>query len=153
MKTLRNQISVINKNDCIIFENNNIIVIKEQNNKLFFNIINDGNYIETYNVAEATALLIKNNYYDDNILNIKISKIDKNIDSTYSTLLWLTGGLKTWEQLNLDWLDYYNYLDYEFGYQIKHIVKISSTIGDIKRLFIETLSLDKIYNTILKYSI
>ena len=125
------------------------------NNKLFFHVKSSKYYTETYNVAEAVAILMRIDSLknDSNLWNIKLSDKDKDIESTYTTLLQLTGGLSTWNKLNLDWLDYYSDLDYEYGYQIKNILKMSSKLKDIKILFQENLNFDKLYNTILKYSI
>ncbi len=154
MKTLKNY-NVINYTDVVIYDNSIITIINELNNKLFFHVKSSKYYTETYNVAEAVAILMRIDSLknDSNLWNIKLSDKDKDIESTYTTLLQLTGGLSTWNKLNLDWLDYYSDLDYEYGYQIKNILKMSSKLKDIKILFQENLNFDKLYNTILKYSI
>jgi len=155
MKTLRNRPEVINYTDNVIYDSDIVTIINEENKKLFFHIKDRQYYTETYNVAEAVAILMRiKSLNSDNILwNIKLSSDDKEIESTCNVILWLTGGQKTWNKLNLDWLDYYNHLDYEYNYQIKNILKMSSKLKDVKILFEDILSFDKLYNSILKYSI
>lgn len=148
MKSNKNFPEILIEN--VIYDEVSLTITKESNRKLFFNIKYQPN-IETYNVAEAVAILIKNpKYTNDKIWNITISNNDKELYSTAGAVLWLTGGLSTWEKLDLDWLDYYSQLDSEYGYQIMQIVKRSSTLNDIKVQFIEYFNLDKMYNSILK---
>ena len=154
MKTTKNYSKVINYTDNVIYDNNDVTIIKELNKKLFFHIKTNKYYSETYNVAEAVAILMKiKKINNDNIWNITLSEEDKNIESTYTTLLWLTGGLKNWDLMKLDWLDYYEILNYEYSYQIKNILKMSKTLNDVRILFKNMLNFDKLYSTILKYSI
>jgi len=154
MKTLKNY-NVINYTDVVIYDNSIVTIINELDNKLFFHVKNSKYYTETYNVAEAVAILMRIDSLknDTSLWNIKLSDNDKDIDSTCTTILQLTGDLDTWTKMNLDWLDFYDDLDYEFGYQIKNILKMSTKLKDIKLLFEENLNFDKLYNTILKLSI
>ena len=134
----------------VIYENVSVTITKENNCKLFFQI-KQHPYTETYNVAEAVAILMRCEKLNHSELwDIELCQRDKELDSTAGAMLYLSGGLETWETIQLDWLDHYSHLDSEYGFQIRKITKNSATLQDIKQQFIDDINLDRVYNSILR---
>lgn len=152
MKTYKFYPETVDVAENLIYTDSTLTITNEGNEKLYFHITDKHYYTETLNVAEAVAIMMCNNRWESirNIWNIKLRKADKEIQSTTGTILWLSGGSNTWKELNLDWLDFYSQLDYEYGYQIRNILKQSKTLNDVRTLYRNNINLDKMYNSILK---
>lgn len=152
MKAYKFYLETVDVAEHLIYEDSTITITQEGDEKLFFHIKDKHHYAETFNAAEAVAIMMSNTRLNNiqHIWNIKLHNIDKDIQSTTGVILWLSGGLNTWKELNLEWLDFYNQLEYEYGYQIRNILKISKTLNDVRTLFRENINLDTVYNSILK---
>jgi hypothetical protein len=128
----------------IIYDNNTIIISRE-GNEWFFEI---GKELTT-DLGEAVSLLLRSCDANDPIWKLEIRDIDTDSISPEKSLYWLTGGEREWKTLehyNRPWCDCYLDFQEEFGFLVMSIIKRSKTLDEMRKHFIEYLSLPVLYD-------
>lgn len=130
------------------------INIEVENNKMYFEVINNNDVLHTYDVAEGVAAIMMNKHYiQEDIWNTQLTEKDKKEISSVKALYWLTGG-------NVEWIESTNYkvnwheasiiFKKKFGSKITRIVRKANTLGDIVTKFKKEFNLTVLYEFAIK---
>lgn len=127
----------------MIYNGKSVIITKENNQELFFEIQNN----ITTDLAEAVSIMMKLGVKDENVWKIEIEN-NKIIDPE-KTLYWLSGGDKEWltmENYNAPWFTCHTDFCEKYSKVVIDIINNSKTLGDIRDKFNKSLNLSILYN-------
>jgi hypothetical protein len=134
--------------DKVLFHGNEIIVTKEPNGEITFQI----GKIYTSDVLEAVAILMRNSRWSD----LDIWDIEVEIDEINSVhcLYWLSGGEHFWNhpECTVEWVDIYPTLIERFENKLESVRK-KKTLKEIRKYFKKHFNLDTFYDFALSRSI
>ena len=128
-----------------------IRVIEKENGRVFFEI---EDHI-TQDAAEAVAILMRKPNLDKTFWGKEI-RVDLDLVDPRKCLYWLTGGDNEWVKLHnykKPWNECDDLFVEEYDFVISWILKRSKTFGDVKKYFIEYLSLPTLYEFSIKNNI
>lgn len=105
--------------------------------------------ILTTDLAEGISIMLTNEILvDDRLWKTKVTENIENVEPRRA-LYWLSGGDREWltlENYNRNWVECEWDLQEKFGIILIEILKNSKTYGDIRKGFIEKISLSILYD-------
>ena len=140
-------------NEKVLYDDASLYVAKE-GEKLFFSFKRKPYCIDTYNVLEAVAILIRDSKWNKlPIWQTKLSELDKSSDTTVTSLYWLSHPEEIESEFNIEWKDYSEKLAAVFNKTLIKILKEAETLEDIKICLHKELNFDIILSQFLKFSV
>jgi hypothetical protein len=135
------------RND-VLFQRNEIIVIKEPNGEHTFQI----GKIYTSDVLEAVAILMRNSRWAE--LDIWDIEVEIEEVNSINCIYWLSGGEEFWNHpsCNVEWVDIYPTLIERFEGKLESVKK-RKTLRDIRKYFKKHFNLDTFYDFALSKNI
>lgn len=128
----------------LVFCDSKIKISKDQNNWLY-----EIGRETTIDVAEAVAIMSLTISERHLVWNLAINHSDPDSIVPEKSLFWLTGGREEWvllDHFTKNWSDCYLDFQEEFGLLVLHLVKKSSTLGELKKNFSKYLNLPVLYD-------
>jgi hypothetical protein len=135
----------------VLFQNNEIIITKEFNGELTFQIGKEF----TSDILEAVAILMRNSRWSNlDIWDLEID-IEKSNLNTINCLYWLSGADTFWNHpdCKVEWKVAYPMLVDEFDDKLQGISKKRKSLKEIRKSFIKHFNLDTFYEFALSKGI
>lgn len=136
--------------DKVLYDDASLYIAKE-GEKLYFNFKKE--LVETYNVLEAVAILINQNKFSKlPIWKIKISDIDRQVDSVACVFYWLCHIYEIENDMNIKWTDHCEHFVTHYKPYLFKILTDADNLDEIKNGIAKDLNFDKMYSQLLRYN-